>query len=371
MMDYLRYYLCSLTVIVAIIGFMLGGQWMWLGLGTFPVLMALDLLLGKDFAPRKINHPLIADIPLYLHVASMVALYATFAWRVDQGIGTSGGNAALALTGAFFTMLWLNMVPTVPVVHELMHRHGQIPRFFAKFGSAFFADMNRDVAHLMTHHIHFDTLKDSDTGVRGENVYRFMWRATKGSYVDAWETENRRLAARGKSAWSLQSMILWAALTVALIFLAITLYAGITAGLVALASIIASKFMLEALNFLQHYGLVRPEGVPMGKQHTWNHLSTVSRIIGYEITTHIDHHKNGDLRFDQLIPHRDAPQMPSVFLCAVMVLFPPIWNRYAQQRLQEWDETFASPEERELARAANRRAGWPDWLAESTESVAA
>ena len=371
MMDYLRYYLCSLTVGIAIIGFMLGGQWMWLGLGTFPVLMALDLLLGKDFAPRKINHPLIADIPLYLHVALMVALYATFAWRVDQGIGTSGGDTALALIGAFFTMLWLNMVPTVPVVHELMHRHGQIPRFFAKFGSAFFADMNRDVAHLMTHHIHFDTLKDSDTGVRGENVYRFMWRATKGSYLDAWETENRRLAARGKSAWSLQSMILWAVLTVALIFLAITLYAGITAGLVALASIIASKFMLEALNFLQHYGLVRPEGVPMGKQHTWNHLSTVSRIIGYEITTHIDHHKNGDLRFDQLVPHRDAPQMPSVFLCAVMVLFPPIWNRYAQQRLQEWDETFASPEERELARAANRRAGWPDWLAESTESVAA
>ena len=166
-------------------------------------------------------------------------------------------------------------------------------------------------------------------------------------------------------------MILWAVISVALIFLAISVYAGITAGLVALGAIVAAKFVLEALNFLQHYGLVRPDGVPMGKQHTWNHLSAVSRIIGYEITTHIDHHKNGDLRFDQLVLHRDAPQMPSIFVCAIMVVFPPIWNRYAKKRLQEWDENFASPEERELAREANRRAGWPDWLAESTEPVPA
>jgi hypothetical protein len=47
MMDYLRYYLCSLTVGVAIIGFMLGGQWMWLGLATFSVFRGLDLVLGN------------------------------------------------------------------------------------------------------------------------------------------------------------------------------------------------------------------------------------------------------------------------------------------------------------------------------------
>jgi integrase len=42
---------------------------------------------------------------------------------------------------------------------------------------------------------------------------------------------------------------------------------------------------------------------------------------------------------------------------------PPIWNRFVlQPRLRMWDTRFATPAERELAREANRRAGWPDWL---------
>jgi len=35
-------------------------------------------------------------------------------------------------------------------------------------------------------------------------------------------------------------------------------------------------------------------------------------------------------------------------------------------RLKNWDLNFASPAERVLAREANRRAGWPDWLAEAS-----
>ena len=45
-------------------------------------------------------------------------------------------------------------------------------------------------------------------------------------------------------------------------------------------------------------------------------------------------------------------------------LVPPIWNRYIlQPQLRHWDTHFANAAERELAREANRRAGWPDWLA--------
>ena len=34
-------------------------------------------------------------------------------------------------------------------------------------------------------------------------------------------------------------------------------------------------------------------------------------------------------------------------------------------RLRDWDLHHATPAERELAREANRKAGWPDWLAEA------
>ncbi|MEL0083389.1 MAG: alkane 1-monooxygenase [Gammaproteobacteria bacterium] len=371
MMDYLRYYLCTLIVLAGIAGCALGGQWMWLGIATYPILGILDLLLGKDHKPRRISMPNLADLPLYIHVVLMVVLYATFSWRIGTGVGAEGMAGAAATFGGFISLAWLSAVPGVPVAHELMHRHGAIPRLFAKIGSAFFADMNRDIAHLNTHHIHFDTPRDSDTAYRGENVYTFMWRATKGSYIDAWETEKRRMKVKGKTVWAPQSLVVWAIILVLAIAGGCAIIGGPLAGLLSLLAMLTSKFMLEALNYLQHYGLLRVEGVAMEKRHTWNHLSTVSRAIGYEITTHIDHHKNGDLRFDQLVPYPDAPQMPSIFICGAMAFIPPLWNPYIQRRLREWDQTFANQAELDLARKANLKAGWPDWFGTTHEGAPA
>jgi hypothetical protein len=110
---------------------------------------------------------------------------------------------------------------------------------------------------------------------------------------------------------------------------------------------------------------VRVPGSATQLHHTWNHLGWIDRTIGYEITTHIDHHIDPDLRFDQLIPHPDAPQMPNLFVCAVSAFVPPLWFKYvAMPRLKDWDLRFASPAEQAIAREANRKAGWPDWLAE-------
>jgi alkane 1-monooxygenase len=72
------------------------------------------------------------------------------------------------------------------------------------------------------------------------------------------------------------------------------------------------------------------------------------------------------MRFDELRPHPDAPQMPNIFLCAISAFIPPLWFKaIAMPRLKHWDLHFANPAERVLAREANRRAGWPDWLAEA------
>ena len=43
----LRYYITTVTVFAAVAGLALGGWWVWLGLGTFPVLMALDVLRAR------------------------------------------------------------------------------------------------------------------------------------------------------------------------------------------------------------------------------------------------------------------------------------------------------------------------------------
>jgi alkane 1-monooxygenase len=86
------------------------------------------------------------------------------------------------------------------------------------------------------------------------------------------------------------------------------------------------------------------------------------RAAAFEITNHAHHHMEPSLPFYELVPDPTAPQMPSALLCLLAALVPPVWERaIAMPRLRDWDRNFATPEERELAAAANRAAGWPEW----------
>lgn len=374
-MDYLRYYLNTLLVVVAIVGFYLGEQWVWLGASTYLFLLVLDLMLPNDYKNRQISHPFFVDLPLYLHVALMLIMYGTFAWRIKTGFDSTT-NINLALLGCFASLVWISAVPNLPVAHELMHRRGAFERFLANIAATFFFDPHRAIGHVHTHHLHFDTENDSDTPQRGEKFYQFIWRATKGAYLDTFELEKRRLSVKNKSVWGTSSLVFWGVVAVFGTPLVIGLYAGVLAGSLTLAVMVTTKFVLEALNYLQHYGLQRVTSQPIEDRHTWHHFSTMSRIAGVEITNHIDHHRDGFLPFYNLQVHKGAPEMPSVFICAPAALIPWVWdNLIVKPRLKKWDLEYASPEERKLAREANRRAGWPDWIGEAeaglTQKVAA
>ena len=55
MADYAKYYLPFLMQVVSAAGFLLGGNYIWLGIATFPALTIVDSLLPLDFAPRRMN----------------------------------------------------------------------------------------------------------------------------------------------------------------------------------------------------------------------------------------------------------------------------------------------------------------------------
>jgi len=182
--------------------------------------------------------------------------------------------------------------------------------------------------------------------------------------VFAWE--KAALAKRGLSVWSWQGRFAKAA--VALLALTVVLFViggavGMAAGLTVA---LFGRVWLEAFNYLQHVGLIRVEGQPVGKRHVWNHLSPLTRIAAYEITNHCDHHQDAYIPYFRMKPDPSGPQMPSGFVCFFAAAVPPIWTRFVlQPRLRHWDLHYATPAERALAREANRRAGWPDWLADA------
>lgn len=361
-MDYLRYYLSNLFMLAGAAGFLLGGGAVWLGFATFPAVVVLDLLAPRDeLAVRVVRHPRLADLPLYLHAALVPVVVGTAAYRVHAGDG--GAPLGLgACAGIVLTLGWLGVMPNIPVAHELMHRREALPRLVAFLCTAAIGDPLRRLAHLRGHHAKLGLAIDSDTARRGETIYAFMIRAAIGGTREAFASERARLAKLGASIWSWRSdMVRSLVLTAAALGLVGGFFGLRALGIVA-AGFGVSRLLLESFNYLQHYGLVRAPGTRFGRRHSWSHLTPIVRAASFEITNHAHHHMDPNARFHELVPDPDAPRMPSALICLLAALVPPLWERrIAMPRLRDWDERFATAEERELAADANRAARWPVW----------
>lgn len=359
-MDTLRYYLVPLVTGCGALGFYLGGNWVWLGVATFPVLMLLDITLPKDYATRKVN-VFFADLTQYLHVVLMVAVYVFFILSVREG--RIDLTSMAQMIGCIASIGWLSGVPTTPVAHELLHRRHWFPRRMAQLLCTSFGDPNRDIAHVITHHIELNTPLDSDTAYRGQTIYSFAVTATLGSYRDALKGEAKALRRQGKSPWNIRNKNYQAIFLVIALLVLTTYFGGRDVGLVTVVSMVVGKALVESFNYFQHYGLIREVGSPILMHHAWNHMGTIIRPLGVEITNHINHHIDGYTPFYELKPEPQAPQMPSLFVCFLLGLIPPLWfNLVAKPKLKDWDERYATPNEQKMAMAANERAGWENWL---------
>jgi len=195
-MDYLRYYLNCLLPLAAIAGFLLGDQWVWLGIGTLPLLLLADALSPQDYAPRNIKNGALADVVIYVQMLLVLATFAAFGWRAHVGFDPALGNLQPWIASAA-ALIWVGLGANVGAAHELMHRHNPLAAFIGKLGFGIIGAPNRDISHTVTHHLYFDTERDFDTARRGESVYRFVPRCIWGNTVDEFEFERRRLAAQG------------------------------------------------------------------------------------------------------------------------------------------------------------------------------
>ena len=363
MKDYLRYLVAPVVVSFGILGFWLGGHGSWLGIVTFVALTFADFGLGMDHEERDVRYPWVSETILYGQFFVLAVLWGLFLWR----LGAGGAEMTVGdKIGAMISVAYLTSLGGLPASHELMHRPYRSAIAFAHLYGTYYLSPFNDISHVHGHHLHVGTPKDTDTPVRGQSVYSFIPRAAWGQLVESWELESARLGKLGLSRWSWRGRIFWGVVTEALFLALIVAVAGLS-GLAWVTGVWAiSFFVLQGFNYTQHYGLVRVAGAPILPHHSWNHLTWLDRSLAYEITTHSQHHLDAGRQYWRLKPYPEAPQMPSIILCFILSLVPPLWNRLiAMPRLRRWDLEFASPEERALAAEANARAGWPNWLAEA------
>ena len=358
MMKYLKYYIVLLPTSSVLIGIFLGGHWMWLGLAVlFVVVIGGAAALGEDASQQEYSHPWLIELPLHLALPMIIILLLSFAWASGNGdqdflnIGESlKGLFAYDFLAARNGSLWTDYLGALlgvgfivagygtNVGHELVHR---VKDSLAVIEGRwlFSASLNPDfsIEHVYGHHTYVGTNKDPATARKGENMYSFFVKSLVMGHISAWKLELKRLQRKNYSPYFLRNRMLTGYLMCLTLITLFYFAAGWFGLFMFFTQAMIAKFILEIVNYMEHYGLYRNPGEPVSPQHSWNTNKRMSGMVLFSLTRHSAHHETPKVKFWKLDPYINAPQMPYGYLTTLFIcLIPPLWYRVIEVPLKGW-----------------------------------
>jgi alkane 1-monooxygenase len=110
----------------------------------------------------------------------------------------------------------------------------------------------------------------------------------------------------------------------------------------AIAIAVIGIILLETVNYIEHYGLVRKllssgEYERVMPRHSWNSDHFVGRIVLFELTRHSDHHYKATRKY-QILRHLDeSPQLPLGYPGSMLLsLIPPLWFQFMNKKIPQY-----------------------------------
>ena len=310
----------------------LGLFWFYGPILVFGVFPLLDVIVGLDSEnPPDSVHQMARAGPLLplVHVrlppgpvrGARVRLLAVGARRpldVDK-IG-------LALTMAMVSGIAIN------TAHELGHKRRQLERWLSKIALAQSGYGHFFIEHNRGHHVRVATPEDPASARLGESFWAFLPRTLAGSLAPRGSSSSSGCARR-HGPWTYSNDILNAwAMTLGLYVVLIAVFGWVVLPYLLLQSVVGAS-LLEVVNYLEHYGLLRQKRDDgryerTAPEHSWNSNNVASNVLLYHLQRHSDHHANPTRRYQALRHMDDAPQLPTGYAgMIVLALFPPVWRR--------------------------------------------
>ena len=234
---------------------MLGAWIMYIGTPLYNLIILDDgRNVDQKYAPSYLKSKLFL-IPLYVYELwsflswiYCILLFST-AWKPDHWIFAHKPETTLdyllfAIVITFYTSL------SSLAGHELLHHKEQIHKiagsvpYFQFFYSHFYDE------HVKGHHKTIATEEDPVSHAKGKTVYRAYIDSVIGSHISTWNREMKRVG------FIKNRMIQFFMLHLAMVA---TIYkvAGIGGVKFQLLFATLGSFWLEAVNYLEHYGLRR------------------------------------------------------------------------------------------------------------------
>jgi hypothetical protein len=374
---YLKYFLFHAVGAISVTAAILGGSYVTMTLIAISAFYVIgDATLGNDKSNPKLAHPGVLTFQLWLALPMLSLIVFTGIWGVSEGDPFGYGAFVQRLTG--YDMIaardaaspWhhisfviggglvIGLIGTI-TAHELTHRTWDpISMFIGRWLLAFSYDTNFAIEHVYGHHLYVGTTVDPATAPRGRSVYMHILISTVKGNVSAWKLETARLKREGHGWLTPRNAVIRGQM-MSLALAGTAYYMGGWVALGYLTGIaLVGKAVLEIVNYIEHYGIVRDTKGPVQPHHSWNTNSRISSWSMFNLTRHSHHHAQGDVPYHDLESMPGAPLMISGYLTTILLtLVPPLWNAIMVPKLKAWDRGYASPAELALAREANARSG--------------
>ena len=365
-----RYLIVPVSSVITIFGIFLGSTYAWTGVILFGLYTIIDTLTKDIHLKAEVDNngnshgiKFFQYLVMYVMLPVFVTIQVFLAWRLYQytsgailqnlslgPIEYQNGISGINLIGAIISSgLWAGL--GIIYGHELSHNKKE-GFFVSRLIMALSGASHFTYAHVYNHHLDLGHEDDPATAPRGRNVYLHTWLSHAGQSKFSFDMEAKKLKNQGKSFINKDNRWLLGYLySLPSIFLFV--WSGGVIGLLALATVwILSNFLLEALNFMGHYGLIRKDG-PVEHRHSWDNDSVFTSWFFIEIGRQCDHHVRGETYFWELDDVGGPNYGIGYFTLFVLTLYPPLFKKFVQKHLDNWDKNYATEEERSIANKFN------------------
>jgi alkane 1-monooxygenase len=227
----------------------------------------------------------------------------------------------------------------INTAHELGHKKDTLERWLSKITLAQTCYGHFYIEHNRGHHVRVATPEDPASARFGETFWEFLPRSVWGSLESSWELEAQRLRRQNKSVWHPSNDVLNAWVMSVVLYGALIAVFGVALIPYVVISAVFGFTLLETVNYLEHYGLLRQK-TTSGRyerctpEHSWNSDHLVTNLFLYHLQRHSDHHANPTRRYQTLRSMSEAPSLPSGYASMIgLTYFPPLWRKVMDHRV--------------------------------------
>ena len=373
-----KFFLCPIFMVTALLGYLLGGIYLWSGFLFILVIGFLgDGILPLDTSDyTKKEKPWFADMILYFHLPIAILINIIFAWHLAPhdplGLGqifqdsfglslleSKKETGIIDLIGGFLTMGFVYGVGCTNVAHELVHRiRNKKSVAIGRWLLGFTFDTSFSIEHVFGHHNKVATQKDASSARRGESSWSFIYRSTKESLISSWNIEKNNIIKKRKPLLSFHNTFITGQIISLTYLLMYFFIAGKNGALTFILMAFYGKAYLEFINYIEHYGLIREPGEKIELRHSWNSNHALSSYLLYNLPRHSYHHISS-IPYWKIKNASEAPELPHGYLIMIFLsMFPSLFEKKMKKKLQDWDLKFANQYEQSMAREANLKAKW-------------